>query len=113
MAMSDYGLVLNAGSSSLKFCVFQRPELSGWRIDVSGQVDGIGTSPRLAAHEADGEEIVDKPLDAGVSDPRRAINVLANFLRERYRGVRGARRRPSRRPRRSPVTVGPASSPRR
>lgn len=85
--MSDYGLVVNAGSSSLKFSVFQRPELSGWRIDVSGQVSGIGTSPRLAAHEADGEEIVDKPLDAGVSDPKAAINVLANFLREHYRGV--------------------------
>jgi acetate kinase len=32
--MDDYALVLNAGSSSLKFCVFQRPVGEGWRLEA-------------------------------------------------------------------------------
>ena len=51
--MDDYALVLNAGSSSLKFSVYRR---SGgpWHADVRGQIDGIGSSPRLRA--ADGAD---------------------------------------------------------
>jgi len=30
--MDDYALVLNAGSSSLKFCVFQRHDKKEWQI---------------------------------------------------------------------------------
>ncbi len=44
--MDDYALVLNAGSSSLKFCVFQRPQGQSWRLEARGQIEGIGTSPR-------------------------------------------------------------------
>ena len=45
--MDDYALVLNAGSSSLKFCVYRRPGGEAWRLAARGQIDGIGTSPRL------------------------------------------------------------------
>ena len=41
--MDDYALVFNAGSSSLKFCVYRRPAASPWRLDSRGQIDGIGT----------------------------------------------------------------------
>ena len=34
--MDDYALVLNAGSSSLKFCVFQRPKGKSWRLEARG-----------------------------------------------------------------------------
>ena len=44
--MTDYGLVLNAGSSSLKFCVYQRPEASTWKLEAQGKVDGLGSAPR-------------------------------------------------------------------
>ena len=33
--MDDYALVLNAGSSSLKFCVYRRPEAENWRLEVA------------------------------------------------------------------------------
>ena len=46
-SMDDYALVLNAGSSSLKFCVYRRPASEAWRLEARGQIDGIGTSPRL------------------------------------------------------------------
>ena len=52
--MDDYALVLNAGSSSLKFCVFQRPPGEGWRLEARGQIEGIGTSPRLSVKDARG-----------------------------------------------------------
>ena len=32
--MDDYALVLNAGSSSLKFCVFQRSSGKQWRLEA-------------------------------------------------------------------------------
>ena len=46
--MDDYALVFNAGSSSLKFCVFsERPGRNDWEAHARGQIEGIGTSPRL------------------------------------------------------------------
>ena len=50
--MDDFSLVLNAGSSSVKFCVFRRPAREVWRLDARGQIEGIGTSPRLSAKSA-------------------------------------------------------------
>ena len=42
--MDDYAVVLNAGSSSLKFCVYRRPGQELWRLEVRGQVDAIGAA---------------------------------------------------------------------
>src|SRR5689334_17459681 len=45
--MPDYTLVFNAGSSSLKFCVFERSTEDDWELSSRGQVDGIGASARI------------------------------------------------------------------
>jgi acetate kinase len=86
--MDDYALVLNAGSSSLKFCVYCRPVEEGWRLEVRGQIDGIGTSPRLTAKDEAGASMADEKLDASVNDGRAALDVLAEWLRTRYGGSR-------------------------
>jgi acetate kinase len=86
--MDDYALVLNAGSSSLKFCVFNRPKGAPWQIKARGQVEGIGTSPRLSARDANGERLADEVLDASVGDGRAAIQALASWLRSKYGGAR-------------------------
>ena len=86
--MDDYALVLNAGSSSLKFCVFRRPEGARWRLEGRGQIEGIGTSPHLKAKNAEGGTLADQKLDATVSDGRKALNALAEWLRSRYSGAR-------------------------
>ena len=44
--MDDFVVVLNAGSSSLKFCTYTRPRGEEWRLADRGQIEGIGTAPR-------------------------------------------------------------------
>jgi acetate kinase len=86
--VDDYALVLNAGSSSLKFCVFQRPDNEKWRLAARGQIEGIGTSPRLSAKGPDGEKLVDEKLSDSVRTGQDAIEVLAVWLRSKYAGAR-------------------------
>ena len=86
--MDDFALVLNAGSSSLKFCVFQRPYEENWRLAARGQIEGLGTSPRLSAKDADGARIADEKLADSIRNGRDAINVLAVWLRSKYGGAR-------------------------
>jgi acetate kinase len=81
--MDDYALVLNAGSSSLKFCVFHRPE-DAWRLASRGQIDGIGTNPRIRATDGDGLKIVDGPASQEIPDGRAALDYLAAWLRLIY-----------------------------
>ena len=84
--MDDYALVLNAGSSSLKFCVFQRPAGREWRLEARGQIEGIGTSPRLSVKDADGEILANETTS--VRDGREAVEALAAWLRSKYGGSR-------------------------
>jgi acetate kinase len=86
--MDDYALVLNAGSSSLKFCVFQRPDDKDWQVAARGQIEGIGTSPQLSAKDAQGVILAKESLDASVSDGHAAIGALASWLRSKWQGAR-------------------------
>jgi len=85
--MHDYALVLNAGSSSLKFCVFHRPSGEDWHLESRGQIAGIGTSPKLAASDGEGRTLVNQKLE-GVHDQRGALDSLAAWLRSKYSGAR-------------------------
>jgi acetate kinase len=85
--MDDYALVLNAGSSSLKFFVVRRSAGERWRLETQGQIEGIGTAPRLSAKHEDGTRIADEALDpADVRDGRGATGALAAWLRANYGG---------------------------
>jgi len=86
--MNDYALVLNAGSSSLKFCVYHRPAGEGWRLEVRGQIEGIGTSPRLSVKNAEGHSVANQKLDGEGFDGRDAVDALAAWLRSTYGGSR-------------------------
>jgi acetate kinase len=85
---NDYVLVLNAGSSSLKFCVYRRPDDTDWEVAARGQIEGIGTAPRLSAKDAQGEVLVKETLSAAVSDGNAAIEALASWLRSKWSGAR-------------------------
>jgi acetate kinase len=88
MPPDDYALVLNAGSSSLKFCVFARSPGKAWRLESRGQVDGLGSSPRFSAKGGAGEVLANRPLDGEVKSAGHAIDHLAGWLRSTYGGAR-------------------------
>jgi len=85
--MEDYALVLNAGSSSLKFWVYTRPAAT-WRLETRGQIEGIGTKPRLSAKDGAGDVLIDETLGKEVSDGPSAVESLAAWLRSCYGGAR-------------------------
>jgi acetate kinase len=86
--MDEYALVLNAGSSSLKFCVYRRSEGAGWRLEARGQIEGLGARARLAVRDGEGTSLADLELRGEVCDARAALDALASWLRSHYRGAR-------------------------
>ncbi len=78
----DTILVVNAGSSSVKFQVFAA---QGTKLDrlLKGRMDGIGTRPRLHARGADGSSLIDKSYTREeVDDPKAALEAAGAWLRE-------------------------------
>ena len=57
-------LVINAGSSSIKFSVFETAADRSLLAGAHGQVEGIGTSPHLEVADARGDKLVDHPVVA-------------------------------------------------
>jgi acetate kinase len=86
--MAGYVLILNAGSSSVKFSLFEPREGGDWHVEARGQVEGIGTAPRMSVKDAEGRTWVDQALEPTVRDGRAAIDVLAAWLRSAYHGSR-------------------------
>src|SRR5262245_40745828 len=83
--MDDYALVLNAGSSSLKFCVFQRPAGQASPMEAPGPLEGIGTPPHRSTKGSDGQRIADQDVPA--RDGHEAVDALAAWLRSKYGGA--------------------------
>jgi acetate kinase len=76
-------LVINAGSSSLKFQVFSAAPPRETECLLKGQIDGIGTRPRLRVQAADKTVLVDTVYDAEeVSDLPAATREVATWLRQ-------------------------------
>ena len=85
--MAGHVLVLNAGSSSLKFCVYGLAA-GEWRLDARGQVEGIGTTPRFKAKDGAGNILADEAMDTTVRDAKAALDGLAGWLRSSFAGAR-------------------------
>jgi acetate kinase len=85
--MDGCTLILNAGSSSLKFCVYQQPKTELWRLDARGQIEGIGTSPRFSAKDSRGE-VMDEYELTDVRDGKTALAALARWIRSNYSDTR-------------------------
>ena len=78
----DALLVVNAGSSSVKFQIFGIEGGAPRRL-IKGQIDGIGTRPRLAAEANDKSLLIDRTYASDkVPDVPAAIAVVASWLRE-------------------------------
>lgn len=86
--MDDHVLVLNVGSSSLKFCVFRLPDKKHWQTISRGQIEGIGISPRLSAKDGQGNVLADANLNAAVRDGHSAIGSLVGLVQSKWGGSR-------------------------
>ena len=82
----DTILVVNAGSSSVKFQVFSVEEEGKLRRLIKGQMDGIGSRPRLRASGADSDPLADRayPIEA-VPDVPAAMGIAGGWLRDELR----------------------------
>jgi acetate kinase len=79
----DAILVVNAGSSSVKFQIFCIEKAGALRRLIKGQLDGIGTRPRLTAQASDRSSLIDRTYASDkVSDVPAAIATVASWLRE-------------------------------
>src|SRR5262252_5641828 len=79
----DAILVVNAGSSSVKFQIFDQRAPGHPQRLIKGQFDGIGTRPRLRAEACDDKPVVDKTYTAQeIADVATAIGTAGNWLRE-------------------------------
>ena len=79
--MTDAILVVNAGSSSLKFSTFAPVRGEEPRLLLKGQVEGIGTRPHLGASDAAGKTLADKAYEASdVSGHEAAIGRISEWL---------------------------------
>ena len=82
----DTILVVNAGSSSVKFQVFSVEGEGRLRRLIKGQMDGIGSRPRLRASGADSDPMADRayPIEA-VPDVPAAMGIAGGWLRDELR----------------------------
>jgi acetate kinase len=85
--MENAILVLNAGSSSLKFSVFEVPASGEMRARAVGQVEGLGTAPRLKVKDGDGQRVADvRWATTEVANHAQALDAIATLLRSRFEG---------------------------
>lgn len=86
MNAMDTILVVNAGSSSVKFQIFTVEGEGKLRRQIKGQMDGIGSRPRLRASGPNGDSLADRayPIEA-VSDVPAAMDIAGEWLRNELR----------------------------
>ena len=82
----DTILVVNAGSSSVKFQIFSVEGEGKLKRLIKGQMDGIGSRPRLRASGADSEPLADRayPIES-VPDVPAAMGIAGGWLRDELR----------------------------
>ena len=84
--MSDAIVVLNAGSSSIKFSLFLARD-GELELDVRGQIEGIYTEPRFVAKAPDGATKSEKSWGAGTKlGHEAALRHLMDFLKGELAG---------------------------
>lgn len=85
--MPETILVLNAGSSSIKFQLFGIKEGGRLRRRLKGQLEGIGQRPKLVAENAIGEVLIEQTLPAlEITTVQAAFEPVIGFLQGHLKG---------------------------
>jgi len=80
-------LVVNAGSSSLKFSLFRVDDAASLHLAARGQLDGIGTRPRLKASDGAGTPLVEREIKvAEAREVKDAVALTGAWLRAQFTG---------------------------
>jgi acetate kinase len=87
-AVDEFALVLNSGSSSLKFALFRIAAGGDWPVAARGNVEGIGTSPSMSARDEAGNAMPTPQLSDGVRDADAALEHVFAWLRTHFGGGR-------------------------
>src|SRR6185369_5698266 len=88
--MRDAILVINAGSSSIKFSVFVA-DSSELALSFRGQIEGLFTAPHFLAKNVQGDVLGEKSWSEGTKlGHGGAIEYLRTFLREQRGDLRVA-----------------------
>ena len=84
--MSDAILVINAGSSSIKFSLFVTRD-EALDFILGGQIEGLYTAPQFRAKDATGAVVGERRWAAGEAlGHDAAVTFLAGFLRQEFGG---------------------------
>ncbi|NYZ12402.1 acetate/propionate family kinase [Azospirillum sp. RWY-5-1] len=82
-------LVINAGSSSLKFSVFREAVSGDVVVAVNGQISGIGTEPRFEAKDTAKRLLADRSWAASEqADRKTLLRFLLDWIEEHLDGAR-------------------------
>ena len=80
--MAEAILVVNAGSSSLKFSLFAVRD-DDLTLDVGGQIEGLPAAPRFVAKDGAGRTVAERSWSAGAHlDHAGAVEHLQGFLEQ-------------------------------
>jgi len=86
MAVDQGILVLNSGSSSLKFALYRS---EGLAVACQGQVEGKMTAPRFSARDADGRVLGEHDWTAGTPiDTETALRFVLEWLESLQKQIR-------------------------
>lgn len=84
--MADAILTLNAGSSSLKFSLFEITPDRGLHLASEGQVEGIGTAPHFIAKGPDGAILAERRWPGSNADYNAPIEQVTSFAETHLHG---------------------------
>lgn len=87
-AVAGYVLVLNAGSSSLKFCTYGPGPGGSWQLTARGRIEGLGSRPQFRALAGDGACLAEELLPDTVDGIPAALEVVTRWLDIRQDGSR-------------------------
>ena len=78
-------LVVNAGSSSLKFSVFHLDDTDFLQLAMRGQIDGIGTQPHLCVKDVTGSVVAERDFAIiEINNVQQAIGFAGAWLSEHF-----------------------------
>ncbi|HTR16264.1 MAG TPA: acetate/propionate family kinase [Acetobacteraceae bacterium] len=85
--MTDAVLTLNAGSSSLKFALYERQNKDDLVLSLHGQIEGVGTEPHLIARDPAGAVLAEHRWDDGSARTHETfLTWLLDWIRDHLGG---------------------------